>query len=223
LRIIREEIGTEYARTVPVIAFTANALAGSDELFLNKHFQDFLSKPIDIMRMDAVIKRWLRNKDREAELRAAGADKKGGVEKQDGGGAEQGPETGGGGQADEKFRTAIEGLDFQQGLELFDGDSGLYRDLLRSYMESTPAILDQLRRVTPGTLGEYRIRVHGVKSSSFSIGAFAVGQKAEALEGAAKMGDFSFVSEHNDELIRGAEKLLDDIKELLANAPLKQR
>jgi CheY-like chemotaxis protein len=30
VRIIREEIGSEYARTVPIIALTANALVGND-------------------------------------------------------------------------------------------------------------------------------------------------------------------------------------------------
>jgi signal transduction histidine kinase len=32
-RIIREEIGTEYARTVPIIALTANAIVGNEEMF----------------------------------------------------------------------------------------------------------------------------------------------------------------------------------------------
>jgi CheY-like chemotaxis protein len=41
-RIIREEIGTEYAKTVPVIALTANAIVGNEEMFLNKvkYFED---------------------------------------------------------------------------------------------------------------------------------------------------------------------------------------
>ena len=43
------EIGTEYAKTIPVIALTANAVIGSEEMFLQNGFQPFLSKPIDIM------------------------------------------------------------------------------------------------------------------------------------------------------------------------------
>jgi signal transduction histidine kinase/CheY-like chemotaxis protein len=65
-RIIREEIDNEYARTVPIIALTANALIGNEELFLSKGFQAFLSKPIDIMQMDGVINRWVI-RDRAAE------------------------------------------------------------------------------------------------------------------------------------------------------------
>ncbi|MDR1744123.1 MAG: response regulator, partial [Planctomycetota bacterium] len=33
-RIIREEIGTEYARNIPIVALTANAIVGNEEMFL---------------------------------------------------------------------------------------------------------------------------------------------------------------------------------------------
>jgi signal transduction histidine kinase/CheY-like chemotaxis protein len=67
-RIIREEIGTDYAKSVPIIALTANAIAGNEELFLGKGFQAFLSKPIDIERMDQVIRKWVRDRELEKEL-----------------------------------------------------------------------------------------------------------------------------------------------------------
>jgi len=44
---IRYEIGTEYAKNVPIIAFTANASIGNEEMFLKTGFNDFISKPID--------------------------------------------------------------------------------------------------------------------------------------------------------------------------------
>jgi signal transduction histidine kinase/CheY-like chemotaxis protein len=59
VRVIREEIGTDYARTVPIIALTANALTGNDKMFLSCGFQAFISKPIDIMQLDAVIRQWI--------------------------------------------------------------------------------------------------------------------------------------------------------------------
>jgi len=60
-RIIREEIGTEYAKTVPIIAFTANTLPGIKEFFLNNGFQGFISKPIDTARLDALLRKWVFN------------------------------------------------------------------------------------------------------------------------------------------------------------------
>jgi signal transduction histidine kinase/CheY-like chemotaxis protein len=59
VRIIRGEIGSEYARTVPIVALTANALAGNEEMFLKHGFNGFISKPIDIIRLDEMLKKWL--------------------------------------------------------------------------------------------------------------------------------------------------------------------
>jgi CheY-like chemotaxis protein/two-component sensor histidine kinase len=57
VRIMRHEIETEYARTVPVVAFTANVLPGTDELFLKQDFQGYLAKPINVLDLDRVLKK----------------------------------------------------------------------------------------------------------------------------------------------------------------------
>ena len=62
-RLIRE-LGTEYAKTIPIIALTANAVVGSDKMFLEKGFQTFISKPIDIMKLDAILMQWIKDKPR---------------------------------------------------------------------------------------------------------------------------------------------------------------
>jgi signal transduction histidine kinase/CheY-like chemotaxis protein len=59
---IRRDIGTEYARTVPIIALTANAMTGNEEMFLSKGFDGFISKPIDIMRLDVELNKRIRDK-----------------------------------------------------------------------------------------------------------------------------------------------------------------
>jgi len=66
-RIIRNEIGSEYARTVPIIALTADAVAGSAEMFLQNGFQGLLSKPINMKEMNSIINTFVRNKEFEAE------------------------------------------------------------------------------------------------------------------------------------------------------------
>ncbi|MDR1080767.1 MAG: response regulator, partial [Deltaproteobacteria bacterium] len=77
VRIIREEIGTDYAREIPVIALTANAIIGNEEMFLANGFQAYLAKPIDMEAVDRVLQRWVRDKDREAEYEAAAAEASG--------------------------------------------------------------------------------------------------------------------------------------------------
>ena len=53
------EIGTHYAKSIPVIALTANAIAGNETMFLESGFQGFLSKPIELHKLDAVLHTWL--------------------------------------------------------------------------------------------------------------------------------------------------------------------
>ena len=60
-RLIRS-LDSEYARNVPVISLTANALAGNEQMFLDKGFNAYLSKPINILQLDSVIKKIIRKK-----------------------------------------------------------------------------------------------------------------------------------------------------------------
>ena len=55
-------LGTEYAKNITMIALTANAVQGIDEMFYSIGFKAFMSKPIDIMQMDYVIKKWIQEK-----------------------------------------------------------------------------------------------------------------------------------------------------------------
>ncbi|MDR2613099.1 MAG: response regulator [Deltaproteobacteria bacterium] len=61
-RIIRADLGSDYARTVPIIALTANALTGSREMFLRHGFNSFISKPIDLVQLDEELARWIKAK-----------------------------------------------------------------------------------------------------------------------------------------------------------------
>ncbi|MDR1040648.1 MAG: response regulator [Deltaproteobacteria bacterium] len=61
-RLIRADLDGDYARSVPIIALTANALAGSREMFLEHGFSSFISKPIDLLQLDEELARWIRGK-----------------------------------------------------------------------------------------------------------------------------------------------------------------
>jgi PAS domain S-box-containing protein len=59
-------LGTEYAENIPVIALTANAVAGSEKMFLENGFNAFLPKPFNAPLLDSVVKQWIRqNKSEE--------------------------------------------------------------------------------------------------------------------------------------------------------------
>jgi signal transduction histidine kinase len=58
-------LGTEYAKNIPVIALTANVVAGNEQMFINNGFNAFLPKPFNVMLLDSVIQRWVRDKSKE--------------------------------------------------------------------------------------------------------------------------------------------------------------
>jgi CheY-like chemotaxis protein len=58
-------LGTEYAKNVPIIALTANAVTGSEQMYLDNGFNAFLSKPFKVMVLDAVIQKWVKDKAKE--------------------------------------------------------------------------------------------------------------------------------------------------------------
>ncbi|MDR1376351.1 MAG: response regulator [Synergistaceae bacterium] len=65
VRVIREEIGTEYAKNVPIIALTANALVGNEKMFMENGFQGYISKPIDVVKLDALLNKWISGRHPE--------------------------------------------------------------------------------------------------------------------------------------------------------------
>ena len=46
----------------PIIAFTANAMSGDKEKFLNFGMDDYLSKPVNIKKLYEIIQQFVPNK-----------------------------------------------------------------------------------------------------------------------------------------------------------------
>jgi CheY-like chemotaxis protein/anti-sigma regulatory factor (Ser/Thr protein kinase) len=231
-RIIRS-MDSEYAQTVPIIALTANAVVGNEEMFLSNGFQAFLPKPMEVARLDEILRRWVRDKEQEKLLdgQSTGSmpeegdrrrgdrryvrDRRGAVTRRSG--------------LDRRLLMKIAGLDVTRGVERLGGDWNDYREVLQSYLTYTPALLEKIKTVSKETLADYAITVHGIKGSSLGICAEELGQLAAFLEGAAKEGNFDVVSSHNSDFLKFAFKLLASIENLLAemgtenNKPLKDK
>jgi CheY-like chemotaxis protein len=211
-RIIREEIGTDYAKNVQIIALTANAIVKKEKMFLNMGFQAFLSKPIEISRLDEVLRHWVRDKSKHGWVpigqgEGTPEDSKGGQEWE---GADKI-----GGHDRREMGKMIPGIDALKGAERFGG-LGAYLEILRSYAKNTRPLLETIRGVGRGSLEIFATRVHGLKGASYGICAFGIGAMAENLENAAKAGDYGFVEKNNGEFIETAEKLISNINKTLA-------
>ena len=68
----------------PIVALTANAVAGQSDVFIEKGFDDFISKPIDIRQLDSILNKRIRDKQppdvieavrkKNEEMKAAGTE-----------------------------------------------------------------------------------------------------------------------------------------------------
>jgi len=55
-------LNSSYAKNIPIIALTANVFADKDNTFMDNGFQGYLSKPIDLFKLDNILRTWLANK-----------------------------------------------------------------------------------------------------------------------------------------------------------------
>jgi HPt (histidine-containing phosphotransfer) domain-containing protein len=117
----------------------------------------------------------------------------------------------------------VSGVDFNKGLERFDGDADTYMNVMRSFAQNVPIILEKVVTVPEGNLKEYTTTVHGIKGSCYGICAEETGALAEALESAAKEEDYDYLNANNHAFVESTRKLLSDIAELFAHvSPEKQ-
>ncbi|MDR1650208.1 MAG: response regulator [Synergistaceae bacterium] len=212
-KAIRGEIGTDYARTVPIIALTANAMAGIEEMFMKNGFNGYISKPIDIMRLDVELNKWIRDRHgskeqvksdsaAEAAPHAAGAPP--------GRRAASGP-----------IDAHVDGVDLAEGYARYE-DENIYLGVLRTYVKSTPQLLNKMRIISRDKLSDYAVTIHGIKGSSYGICAMTAGKWAERLEAAAKNGDLELVLSENSDFIRMMERLMSSLSQFLDGSAKKE-
>ena len=178
-------------KVTPVVALTANATSAARERFSAEGFDGFLSKPIEIVELDRVLKNvipghcvFTEKKQEIAEV----SDKE--------------PDTAKNDQVDhDKLLTDV-GIDIKAGRSYSQNDEGLYRTLLDQFYDD--AVLKQRK------LGEYLVKedyhnyeilIHALKSTSKLIGAEELSARALSLERAAKQGDGAFIRDNHDRMI----------------------
>jgi len=199
------EIDTDYAKNIPVIALTANAISGNEKKFLDSGFQAFLLKPINLLHLDEVIRRWIRDKSKEKENPD---EETSGENEPDHAGLRFD-------NTDPVKNNTIAGLDIGKGIERFGGEEAYFK-ILRSYVGNTRPLLDSITEVDENTLPDYAITVHGIKGSSYGIFADPLGKKAENLEKSAKIGDLDFVCRNNAGFVTEAKELIIGIENMLS-------
>jgi len=201
-------LGTEYAKNVPIIALTANAIQGTEEMFYKHGFQAFISKPIDIIELDSVLRKWVRNEPTEnSSIPTTTPDTTEPSIPSNSYNSEDSNEGN-----EENPVISIPGVDTEKGLSLYGDDLDIYLPTMRSYVTNTLEVLQKLKNVSKESLPEYVINVHGVKGSSATVGAEIVRESAAKLEELARAGDMQGILERNERFIKGTENIVANIK-----------
>jgi CheY-like chemotaxis protein len=197
IRAWEKEHATEYQTETPVIALTANAISGMKEMFLHRGFNDYLAKPIEMLKLHQILKRWI---PKEKQIREKLEQEK---------------------TADTPLYSAvfegksIEGIDIAAGIER-NMNGFVYLEILRSYAASMPDFLETLRGVSRETLDSYTVTIHGIKGSSYQICAGEAGKEADILETAARAKDWETIEAYNEIFIKTMERLLQNLRRFLA-------
>ncbi|MCL2472719.1 MAG: response regulator [Treponema sp.] len=194
------ELGSEdpYYKNIPVVALTADAVFGTREMLLKKGFNDFLSKPIDTLKLNGILERWIP-KEKQKDP----------VENNPAGSAVP--------EYDSEIKIVINGLNVKKGLTLTGGRMKNYIDILHSFSRDGIEKIQQLKEcLETNNLPLYVIYVHALKSASAIIGAEKLSGAAEELEKAGRLGNSAFIHAHSAALTSDLETLLHEINAALS-------
>ena len=193
------------SETTKMIALTANAVTGARETYLAAGFDDYLSKPIDLERLEGKLQKYLTETSKQL-----GTETKTAAEQTEEGGAEPEeilefepedgtdenfiefePDDGKNGDARSLLKQAGEiGLQVREALDYCGGDEGFYREILRDFAADYPAQRQRLEEdYRNADWQDYRIHIHALKSVSRTIGAKDLSEQARRLEEAAGIPD----------------------------------
>lgn len=184
-------------KDVPVIALTANTISGAREMFRNEGFTEFIPKPIERATLERVLRRVLPKDCIRYGEEPVAEDRMPEVEE----------------KPFNPFDVLAEvGINSQIGLDYCCGDENFYLEMLRMFYDQGAERRDEISALyEAGNWEDYAVKVHALKSTSLTIGAEALSERAKALERAGKKEDIAFIRENHQELMRMYEEVCSSI------------
>jgi len=181
--------------TPKIVALTANAYSGLEEIYTERGFDDFIEKPINRERLyDSLVKiipESLRTYTNEEHEDCKYTE-------------------------DELAEIFIEGVDARKALTERDCSVPDYLELLDLFVAEGKEKSPTIRSFYEAKDYEnYRILVHGIKSAAANIGAMRVSELAKEQEFAAKDENYQLIDDGVDLLEVTYEKLITDIEKVL--------
>lgn len=148
--------------TVPVIAFTANAISGVRDFYISEGFDDYISKPLVGAELEKLLEKYIPEEklNRSDEARQTAP-------------------------VQESSADAL--LDTALGLRYSCDDREMYCELLSVFCEMYEEKRAALQRDFEERCWErYAVNIHSLKSNAFNVGCTRLGNLSLSLEQAAK-------------------------------------
>lgn len=216
---------TEEGETLTVIAFTANAVSSAREMFLREGFDEFVSKPIEYLELERVLKKVLpKSSIVFADSRPVNGDLFTSEESQSDPSLHGlfEPDAAPGMTGSTEIKTGEDmldrlerfGINTRAGLQYCRGDRSFYEELLAKFAQDAAQkgqAIDEFWKKED--LINYRILVHALKSSAKMIGADSLSESARKAEEAAKNGDMDYINAHHEELLVAYRKTALEMSE----------
>ena len=163
-----EQLEPNRCKGVPAVALTANAISGAREMYMREGFTDYLTKPVNSVKLEKMIAGYLPPQ----KVRM--------VEKD--GNPRPVPEPVRLSDPVLQRLARVPGIDMARSLKAC-GSPDVCKDVLKQYAESGPDTLDTIMHcMKKGDWKNYTVKVHALKSSSRLAGLDALGEAAARLE-----------------------------------------
>ena len=238
-----------YFKQVPIIALTANAIAGSKEMFLAEGFNDFIAKPIDTALLNEILHKFIplekqfdeeetvaspKEKTSAAAGRKAREDGRGASAKKSESESSVKKKAGRTKKASEEVSSEpeiIKPTDTFDMLPDIDKDTAImycgseedFLELAEVYCTSGKTYAEKLQDAFEATdLKNYALISHTIKSTSRTLGATKLSEMALVQEMAAKDGDGDAVRSNHEEFSAAYKKVLSQLESVLGTEDSKE-
>ena len=201
LHKLRAEADNRNKDTV-VIALTANAVAGSREMYLEYGFDNYFAKPIQADRLDEMLVNYLPPE----LIRIEYDDKKNGAEE-----TETKPD-----DDNKNSETDILLIDRETGIAYCMESEELYLEVLAEFCSQMDIYIPQFADLfKDAKWADYAVIAHAVKSNSRTIGATAFADLSFKHECAGKTGDITYIQDNYTEYISLLKELVENVRKML--------
>jgi len=171
------------SKQVPIIALTANAVVGMREMFIENSFNDFISKPIDVSKLDEILNHWIPEEKKEQSSQEHQE-----VHSHLSHESVEGVDS---------ALYSIPGIDTLKGIPMTGGTLTSFKQVLSVFCKDAQERLPLLQKTPEADdLPSFVTNVHALKSALASLGAKDISEIAAELEAAGKATDMTFIREH---------------------------